>query len=101
MNNMPNLDPEMIQKIQEQSLALQHKVTDMRVEGKAGSDDLQVVVVINGKHEAISVQISPALLTQSINVLQETVAAAITDAAHKVEIAMQKEVMGVFTNSVN
>ena len=75
---------------------LQQRMTEMRIEGSAGSDDLRVTVVINGKHEAMAVHISPSLLEQSMEMLQELTASAITDAAHKLEEQLQREFLSAF-----
>lgn len=93
---MQNMDPEMLKKIQERSAALQQKVAEMRIEGTAGSGDLWVKVIINGKHEALAVEVAPELMKQPIEVLQGLVASAFTGATHKLEIEMQKEFLTAF-----
>ena len=93
---MQNLSPEMLKQIQEKSVMLQQKVAELRIEGSAGSDDMLVKVTINGKHEAIAVDIAPALMTQPVEVLQELTASAITDAAHKLDTSLQNELLNTF-----
>jgi DNA-binding YbaB/EbfC family protein len=53
-----------------------------------------VKVTLNGKHEAMRVQIDPALLQEDREMLEDLLAAAINDATHKVGIAVNEKMAG-------
>jgi hypothetical protein len=80
---------EMQQKLTE----MQQKLAALKIEGNSGLDNYSVKVCLNGKYEAVEVSIDPLLLNQNIEMLNDLVAAAITDAAHKTESAIQREFM--------
>lgn len=96
-----NFDPKNMKSLQDKSAEIQNqmmnaqkKLTAINVEGSAGVENYQIKVVLNGRHEAVKVSIDQQLLLQPTQVLCDLVAAAITDAAHKVEV----EIMGLFKN---
>ena len=60
--------------------------------GEAGGG--MVKVTLNGKHEALRVQIDPALLSEEREMLEDLVAAAINDATHKVGVAVNEKMSG-------
>lgn len=52
-----------------------------------------VKVTVNGRFEVLRVDIDPALAKDSLEMLEDLVAAAFNDAVHRIE-AMQKERLG-------
>ena len=79
--------------IQNQVAQIQKILATVEVEGTAGAGEYNVKISLNGRHEAIRVIIDPQLLTQPVQVLSDLVAAAITDASHKVETIIQDKMM--------
>ena len=69
----------------------QDAVGKVTVVGESGAG--LVKVTLNGRYEAIRVEIDPALLADDREVLEDLIAAAFNDAAHRIE-AKQKEQMG-------
>jgi DNA-binding YbaB/EbfC family protein len=83
----PNLGKIMkqVQEMQANMQKLQEELANMEVSGQAGGG--MVTVVMNGRHEARRVSIDPTLLTDDKEMLEDLVAAAINDAARKLEEA--------------
>jgi DNA-binding YbaB/EbfC family protein len=71
----------------------QAEIAAMEVIGEAGGG--MVKVTINGKHEARRVQIEPAVIGEDREMLEDLVAAAINDAARKLEAATVTRMAGV------
>ncbi len=71
-----------------------HKAT---VTGESGAG--LVKVTLNGRHEALRVEIDPAVLGDDRAMLEDLIAAAFNDAVHRVE-AKQKEHMGSLTKGM-
>jgi nucleoid-associated protein EbfC len=71
----------------------QAEIAAMEVVGEAGGG--MVKVTINGKHEARRVQIEPAVSGEDREMLEDLVAAAINDAARKLEAATATRMAGV------
>jgi DNA-binding YbaB/EbfC family protein len=71
----------------------QAEIAAMEVSGEAGGG--MVKVTINGKHEARRVQIEPAVMGEDREMLEDLVAAAINDAARKLEAATATRMAGV------
>jgi hypothetical protein len=65
----------------------------MEVVGEAGGG--MVKVTINGKHEAKRVQIDPTVPLDERELIEDLVAAAINDAAQKLESATQQRMSSV------
>ncbi len=80
--------------MQNKMMEIQKKLLSLEIEGKAGVDNYSVKVYMNGRHEATRVIIDQELLAQGVEVLNGLIAAAITDAAHKAEVAIQQEFLG-------
>jgi DNA-binding YbaB/EbfC family protein len=59
-----------------------------------------VKVTMTGRHEARRVEIDPSLLSDDKEMLEDLVAAAINDAAHKVEAVTQERMAGM-TSGLN
>ena len=81
------------QKVQESLQKAQKEIGNIEVTGEAGGGLVQVV--INGRHEARRVSIDDSLLRDDKDMLEDMVAAAINDAAHKLEKAIQEKVAGI------
>lgn len=80
------------QAMQENMQKAQAEVARLQVTGEAGAG--MVKVTLNGRHEATRVQIEPALLGEDREVLEDLVAAAINDAARRLEAATQSAMAG-------
>jgi nucleoid-associated protein EbfC len=81
------------QKLQEDMLKAQQEMATLEVMGQAGGG--MVEVLLNGKHEARRVKIDPKLFADDKDMLEDLVAAAINDAAHKLEQAMKDKFSGM------
>ncbi|MGM0562791.1 MAG: YbaB/EbfC family nucleoid-associated protein [Pseudomonadota bacterium] len=86
------------QKMQEEAERAQSEIARMEVEGEAGGG--LVKVVMTGSHEARRVHIDPSLFDDDREMLEDLVAAAINDAAHKVQEKTQER-MGSVTQGMN
>jgi DNA-binding YbaB/EbfC family protein len=71
----------------------QAEIAGMEITGEAGGG--MVKVTMNGKHEAKRVQIDPSVPLDDREMLEDLVAAAINDAAQRVESATQEKMSGV------
>lgn len=80
------------QAMQENMQKAQAEVARLQVTGEAGAG--MVKVTLNGRHEATRVQIEQALMTEDREVLEDLVAAAINDAARRLEAASQSTMAG-------
>ncbi|MEW6688958.1 MAG: YbaB/EbfC family nucleoid-associated protein [Pseudomonadota bacterium] len=81
------------QMMQENMRRMQEQLGSMEVEGQSGSG--MVKVVMSGKHEVRRVSIDPSL-TGDREMLEDLLVAAINDAAHRVEAAVNEK-MGAIT----
>ena len=84
------------ESVQRAMEAMQEEMRNARVTGESGGG--MVKVTVNGKHEAVRVEIDPALGDER-SLLEDLVASAITDAARRVE-ALQKEKMSSLARSM-
>ncbi len=82
------------QKMQENVKRLQDEIARMEVVGESGAG--MVKVTLTGKHQAKRVEISPDALTEDKEFLEDLIAAAINDAAQKIEAASSSK-MGAAT----
>jgi DNA-binding YbaB/EbfC family protein len=80
------------QAVQENLQKAQAQVAQITATGESGGG--MVKVTVNGKHEAVRVQIDPALLTEDREMLEDLIAAAINDATHKVGVAVNEKMAG-------
>ncbi len=71
----------------------QTEIAAMEVTGEAGGG--MVKVTLNGKHEARRVLIDPSVPLDDREMLEDLVAAAINDAAQRVEAATQQKMSGL------
>jgi hypothetical protein len=65
----------------------------MEVTGESGGG--MVKVTINGKHEAKRVQIDPSVPMDDREMIEDLVAAAFNDAAHRLEAMTQQKMSGL------
>ena len=77
------------QQMQSRMSELQQQVAQTEVTGESGAG--MVSVVMNGRHDVKRVQIDPGLLNESVDVLEDLLAAAVNDAVRKVEAANQEQ----------
>jgi nucleoid-associated protein EbfC len=91
-----NNTQEKTNQIQNQMAEVQKMLAAVTVEGVAGLDSYSVKVTINGRHEAEKVVIEPKLMSERPEVVCDLVASAITDASHKLEMAIQTKMMEMF-----
>src|SRR5690606_35605510 len=80
------------QAVQENLQKAQAEVAQIMATGEAGGG--MVKVTLNGKHEAVRVQIDPALQGEDREMLEDLIAAAINDATHKVGVAVNEKMSG-------
>ena len=73
------------QKMQENVKRLQDEVARMEMVGESGAG--MVKVTLTGKHQAKKVEISADALTEDKEFLEDLIAAAINDAAQKIDAA--------------
>ena len=71
------------QQMQENMQKAQAELVNLEVTGESGAG--MVKVVLNGRHEAKKVTIEPKLVAEDLEMLEDLVAAAINDAARKIE----------------
>ncbi len=76
------------QKMQENMARAQEELANMEVEGQAGNG--LVKVTMTGSHKVRRVAISPDILAEDRDMLEDLVTAAFNDAASKVEAASQE-----------
>lgn len=81
------------QKMQENLKRAQEEVARLEITGESGAG--LVKVTLTGHHQARKVEISPDALKEDKEFLEDLVAAAINDAAQKLEAATQARMAGV------
>lgn len=86
------------QQMQENMKRLQDEIARAEVTGEAGAG--MVKVTLSGKYQAHRVEIDPAALKEDKEFLEDLVAAAINDAAQKVE-QLTREKMAQATGGLN
>jgi nucleoid-associated protein EbfC len=77
------------QQMQANMQRAQAEIANLEVTGESGGG--MVKVTVNGKHEAKLVQIDPSLMGDDKEMLEDLIAAAINDAAHKLEQTTQSK----------
>jgi DNA-binding YbaB/EbfC family protein len=85
------------QQMQENMKKLQEELASVEVEGQSGAG--MVKVTMTCKHDVKRVKIDPSLLADDKEMLEDLVAAAVNDAARKVEAAVQEK-MGALTGGL-
>lgn len=86
------------QKMQEEMQKMQEELANAEVLGESGAG--LVKIVMTGRHDVRKVEIDPGLLEEDIEMLEDLLAAAVNDAARKVE-QNSKEKMGDLTSGMN
>jgi nucleoid-associated protein EbfC len=81
------------QKMQENMARAQEELASMEVTGQSGGG--LVSVVMTGRHEVRRVSIDPSLLDDDRDMLEDLVAAAMNDAAHRVEETTKERMAGL------
>lgn len=81
------------QLMQDNMKKLQGELAATEVEGQSGSG--MVKIVMTGRHEVRRVSIDPRLLEGERDMLEDLVAAAVNDAARRVETMTQEKMAGV------
>jgi hypothetical protein len=81
------------QLMQDNMKKLQGELAITEVEGQSGSG--MVKVIMTGRHEVKRVTIDPRLLAEDREMLEDLVAAAVNDAARRVEAMTQEKMAGV------
>ena len=85
------------QQVQEKMQRLQEELANAEVTGEAGAG--MVRITLTGKHQAHRVEIDPAALKEDKEFLEDLIAAAINDAAQKVD-ALAREKMAQATGGL-
>ena len=80
------------QQMQENMRKMQEQLASVEVEGQAGAGLVKVVMTC--KHDVKRVTIDPSLLADDKDMLEDLVAAAVNDAARKVETTVQEKMAG-------
>jgi nucleoid-associated protein EbfC len=83
------------QQLQASMQRAQAEIATLEVTGESGGG--MVKVTLSGKYEAKRVSIDPKLLSDDKDMLEDLVAAAISDAAHKVETTTQQKMSGLMS----
>jgi DNA-binding YbaB/EbfC family protein len=81
------------QLMQDNMKKLQGELAVTEVEGQSGSG--MVKIIMTGRHEVKRVVIDPRLLADDRELLEDLVAAAVNDAARRVEAMTQEKMAGV------
>lgn len=76
----------------------QDEIAQMEITGESGGG--LVKVTMTGKHEARRVEIDDSLVGEDKDMLEDLVAAAINDAAHKIDSTTQERMAGM-TSGLN
>jgi nucleoid-associated protein EbfC len=83
------------QQMQETMQKAQAELADLEVTGESGAG--MVKVTLNGRHEAKKVLIEPKLLAEDKDMLEDLLAAAITDAVRKIAAHSQEKYSGLMS----
>jgi len=81
------------QQMQEQMQKAQAELGTVEVTGESGGG--LVKVTMNGRRDVRRVQIDPKLTGDDRDMLEDLIAAAVNDAVHKVEAAIQQKLAGM------
>lgn len=80
------------QAMQENVQKAQAEVAQLSATGESGGG--LVKVTMNGKHAVSRVQIEPAVMSEEREVVEDLVAAAINDAAQRIDALVQQKMSG-------
>jgi DNA-binding YbaB/EbfC family protein len=82
------------QQMQAKMAQMQAELAEKSVEASAGGG--MVKVVMNGRHEVVSVSIDPEVVDpQDVEMLEDLVAAAVTEAANRIEEMVRDEMSSI------
>jgi hypothetical protein len=81
------------QQLQANVQKAQAEIAAMQVTGESGGG--MVKVTINGRHEALRVQIDPSMPLDDREMIEDLVAAAFNDAVHRLEAVSQEKMSGL------
>ncbi|MFT4728436.1 MAG: DNA-binding YbaB/EbfC family protein [Granulosicoccus sp.] len=81
------------QKMQEDMQRAQEEIANLEIEGQSGGG--LVKVVMNGQHELRKVSIDDSLVGDDKDMLEDLVAAAVNDAAHKLAEVSKSKLSGL------
>ena len=81
------------QKMQENLQKAQEEIAAMEIAGESGGG--LVSVVVTGRYEVRRIRIDNSLVGDDKDMLEDLVAAAVNDAVHKVERAVQEKMGGL------
>ena len=81
------------QKMQENLKRAQDEIARMEITGESGAG--MVKITLDGRHQARKVEINAAALSEDKEFLEDLVAAAINDAAQKLDAATKEKMSGV------
>ncbi len=81
------------QRMQEEMQKARERLGAEEVTGEAGGG--MVKIVMNGKHEVRRVEIDPSLMEDDKEMLEDLVAAAVNDAAHRIAEKAQESMSGL------
>ncbi|MCG6866581.1 MAG: YbaB/EbfC family nucleoid-associated protein [Thiogranum sp.] len=81
------------QQMQANMQKAQEEIAGMELIGESGGG--LVKVTMTGRHEARRVEIDDSLIGEDKDMLEDLVAAAINDAAHKIDAATQERMAGM------
>ena len=85
---------QMMKQAQQMQERLQKQMMELRVEGNAGGG--MVTVMINGAKQVQSISIDPEVVSKDdVEMLQDLIVAAITDAHRKADEAMSQNMGGM------
>ena len=87
--NLGNLMKE-AQKMQQRMQEAQQQLSQLIVVGESGGG--MVRIEMNGRHDVIKVKVSPPLLEEEVEMLEDLFAAAVNDAVRKVEKASKEKI---------
>ena len=87
--NLGNLMKE-AQKMQQRMQEAQQQLTQLIVNGESGGG--MVKVEMNGRHDVSKVKISPSLMEEEVEMLEDLTAAAFNDAVRKIEKASKEKI---------
>ena len=85
------------QQMQEKMQQMQRELAEAEIKAESGAG--LVKVIMTGKHDVKSVTIDPSLMTEDKAILEDLIAAAMNDAARKVEVNNQ-EMMSKLTGGI-
>ncbi len=87
--NLGNLMKE-AQKMQQRMQEAQQQLSELIVSGEAGGG--MIKIEMNGRHDISKVKVSPSLMEEDVEMLEDLIAAAVNDAVRKVEKASKEKI---------